>query len=70
VDDILDPKQHSFAVRHDDQPPLDVVNKVDLPQAELPILLSFPRSHAFQDGGLGMIWDANSSKMEKSNVDE
>jgi hypothetical protein len=47
-----------------------MVNNVNLPQVALFILLSFPCSHTFRDGSPNMIWDANSSKMEKPNVDE
>ncbi len=70
VDDILDLGWHSSTNQRDDQPPLVVVNKVGLPQAALPILLSFLHFHTFQDGNLGIIWDANSSKMEEPNVNE
>jgi len=69
VDDILDPGLHSCMVCHDDQPPLDVVNRVGVPQTTLPTLLSFPHSHAFKNGGLGMIWDSHSSNMEEPNTD-
>jgi len=68
VDDILDPRRHSCAIRHDDQPSLAMVNKVGLPIIALPTLLSFSHSHAFRNGGLGMIWDSHSSNMEKPNV--
>jgi hypothetical protein len=48
-----------------------MVNKVGLPQVALPTFLSFPHSHAFWDGGLGMVWDSKSSfHMEKPNGDE
>ncbi len=70
VDDILDLKKHSCVVHHHDWSPLIVINKVGLSQATLLMFLGIPHSHAFQDGGLGMIWDSNSSNMEKSNVDE
>jgi hypothetical protein len=36
----------------------------------LPAFFNFPRPHTFQDGGLSMIWDINSFKMEGPNVDE
>jgi hypothetical protein len=47
-----------------------MVNRVGLPHATLPTLLSFLHFHTFQDGDLSMIWDANSSKMEESDADE
>ncbi len=69
VDDILDLGRHYFIVQHDDRPPL-AINKVGLPHVVLPILLSFLRFHAFQDGDPKMIWDSNSSRVEEPNVDE
>jgi hypothetical protein len=47
-----------------------MVNRVGLPRVALPTFLNFSCSHTFQDGSPGMIWNANSSKMEKPNVDE
>lgn len=70
MDNHLDPRRYSFAVQHDDRPPLAVVNKVGLPRVALPTLLTFPRFHAFWDGNSGTIWDANSSKMEEPNANE
>jgi hypothetical protein len=70
VEDILDLGCHSCVVCHDDQPPLAVVNRVSLPHAPLPTLLSLSRSHAFKNGSLGMIWDSYSTNMEKPNVYE
>jgi hypothetical protein len=47
-----------------------MINRVGLLQATLPTFLSFLHSYTFRDGILGMIWDANSYKMEEPNVDE
>jgi len=47
-----------------------MVNKVGLPQITLLTFLNFPCFHAFKNGGLGIIWDSHSSKMEKPNADE
>ncbi len=47
-----------------------IINKVGLLQVVLLILLSFPYFHAFHDVDPNIIWDANSSRMEKPNVDE
>jgi hypothetical protein len=49
---------------------LVMVNRVGLPNVTLPILLNFFHFHTFQGGGLSMIWDANSSKMEEPNANE
>ncbi len=70
MDDILNPRCHSCIVHHDDRPPLVVVNRVGLPQTNLPTFLNFPHFRAFRNGGLGMIWDSHSSNMKKPNVDE
>jgi hypothetical protein len=70
VDDILNLEHHSCIVCHDDQPPLVMVNRVDLPQATLLTCLSFSRSHAFKDGGPRTIWDSHSSNMEEPNASE
>ncbi len=69
MDDILDLGRHFYIVQHDNQPPLAMVKKVGLPQVALFTLLSFSQSQAFWDGSLGMIWDANLSKMEEPKVD-
>jgi hypothetical protein len=40
------------------------------PQTTLLTFLKISHFHAFQNGGPRMIWDCNSSNMEKPNVDE
>jgi hypothetical protein len=70
VDDILDPRCHSFVVHYDDQPPLAMVNRVGLPHVVLLTLLSFSHFHAFRGGGLGPIWDSHSSNLEEPTTDE
>jgi hypothetical protein len=70
VDDILNLRCHSCVVRHDDQPPLDVVNRVGPPRTTLPSFLNFPHSHAFSNGGPRMIWDSHSFNMEEPDADE
>jgi hypothetical protein len=45
-----------------------MVNRVGLLWVTLLTLLSFSCFHTFQDGGPGMIWDANSSKMEEPKL--
>ncbi len=70
MDDILDLRWHYFVIKHDDRPPLTIINKVGLLHVVLPILLSFPCFHAFHDVAPNIIWDANSSRMEEPNVDE
>jgi len=70
VDDILNLRCHSHAICHDEWPSLVVVNRVSLPQVDLPTPLSFPHSHAFRNGGPWMIWDSHSSSMEKPNAND
>jgi len=57
VDDILDFGRRSQAVGRNDLPPLAVVNKIGLPRAALPTLVSYPASHAYRQGGSGLVWD-------------
>jgi hypothetical protein len=57
VDDILDFGRRSQAVGWNDLPPLAVVNKIGLPRAALPTLVSYPASHAYRQGGSGLVWD-------------
>jgi hypothetical protein len=58
VSDILDPQRAPRHVYHDDQVPLAVVNYKGEPQRALPTLVSFARSYAFKDNGLGLVWDS------------
>jgi hypothetical protein len=57
VGDILDTGRRSQAVERNDLPPLAVVNKVGSPRAALPTLVSFTASHAYRQGGSGLVWD-------------
>lgn len=70
VDSILDTGRQSQRVRHDDRLPLAVVNRVGQPRAALPTLLSFPGSHAFRDGGPGLLWDSQLQQLVEPNADE
>lgn len=70
MDAILDLGCVSHVVQHDDWPPLGIAKKVGLTTSNLPIIMSFPISHAFQDDGLGMIWDSQHSCWMEPNVNE
>ncbi len=70
VGDILDLTCHSWMAHHDDRPPLVVVNRVGFSWTTLPTFVSFPHSHAFKNGYLGMIWDSHSLNMEEPNAHE
>jgi hypothetical protein len=34
-----------------------VVNRMGQPRMVLPTFVSFPASHAYREGGLGLVWD-------------
>ena len=70
VDDILDAGRKSQAVGRDDLPPLAVVNQVGFPRAALPTLVSFPASHAYRQGGPGLVWDERLQQLVEPNADE
>jgi hypothetical protein len=70
VSDILDPHRAPRRVYHDDQAPLAVVNRKGEPRRALPTLVSFARSYAFKDNGLGLVWDSTTQEMVEPNADE
>jgi len=57
VDSILDIGQHSQVVKVVDRSPMAVVNRVGQPRMALPTFVSYPASHAYRKGGLGLVWD-------------
>jgi hypothetical protein len=70
VDDILDAGRRSQVVERNDLPPLAVVNKVGSPRATLPTIVSFTASHAYQQGGSGLVWDEKLHQLVEPNADE
>jgi hypothetical protein len=70
VSDILDPHRTPRRVYHDDQVPLAVVNRKGEPRRAFPTLVSFARSYAFKDNGLGLVWDSITQEMVEPNADE
>ncbi len=36
----------------------------------LPTLVNFPTSHAYKEGGPGLVWDTCSQRLVEPNVDE
>jgi hypothetical protein len=70
VSDILDPHRAPRRVYHDDQASLGVVNRKGEPQRALSTLVSFARSYAFKDNGLGLVWDSTTQEMVEPNVGE
>jgi len=47
-----------------------VVNQVGQPRMALPTFVSFPASHAYREGGLGLVWDTCLQQLVEPNVDE
>ncbi len=60
MDSILDIGRRSQVVRVNDTSPMVVVNQVGQPRMVLPTFVSFPASHAYREGGPGLIWDTYS----------
>ncbi len=57
MDSILDIGRHSQVVRVVDRSPMTVVNRMAQPRITLPTFVSFPVSHAYKEGGSGLVWD-------------
>jgi hypothetical protein len=57
VDNILDIGRHSHVVRVADRSPMAVVNRVGQSRMMLSTFVSFLTSHAYKEGGLGLVWD-------------
>jgi hypothetical protein len=63
IDSIMDKGRLSQLVWYNDKPPLVVVNKMGWLQLAQPTLLSFFTSHAFQNNGLGLVWDVHQQRL-------
>ncbi len=50
--------------------PMVVANRVRQPRMALPTFVNFPTSHAYREGGLGLVWDTCSQRLVEPNVDE
>ncbi len=70
VDSILDIGRCSQVVRVVDRSPMAVVNRVGQPKMALPTFVSFPTSHAYKEGGPGLVWDTCLQWLVEPNVDE
>jgi hypothetical protein len=49
---------------------MTVVNRVGQLRMALPTFVSFPASHAYREGGLGLVWDTCLQWLVELNVDE
>jgi len=47
-----------------------VVNRMGQPRMALPTFVSFPASHAYREGGPGLVWDTCLQQLVESNADE
>jgi hypothetical protein len=63
VDSILDIGRRSQVVRVVDRSPMAVVNRVGQPRMASPTFVSFPTSHAYREGGPGLVWDTCSQRL-------
>ncbi|PTQ47194.1 hypothetical protein MARPO_0008s0049 [Marchantia polymorpha] len=70
VNSILDVSRHSQVVRVDDRSPMALVNRVGQPRMALPTFVSYPASHAYCDGGPGLLWDSTLHQLVEPNADE
>ncbi|BBN14385.1 hypothetical protein Mp_6g11220 [Marchantia polymorpha subsp. ruderalis] len=70
VDKILDVSRYSQVVRVADRSPMALVNHVGQPRMALPTLVSYPASHAYRDGGPGLLWDSVLHQLVEPNADE
>jgi hypothetical protein len=70
VDSILDIGRRSQVVRVVDRSPMAMLNQVGQPRMALPTFVSFPTSHAYKEGGAGLVWDTCSQRLVEPNADE
>jgi site-specific DNA-cytosine methylase len=70
VDSILDIGRRFQVVKVVDRSPMVVVNQVGQPRMALPTFIGFPTSHAYREGGPGLIWDTCSQWLVEPNANE
>jgi hypothetical protein len=70
VDSILDIGRRSQVVKVVDRSPMAMVNRVGQPRMALPTFVSFPASHAYREGGPGLVWDTCLQQLVEPNADE
>jgi hypothetical protein len=70
VDSILDIGRRSQVVKVVGRSPMVVVNRVGQPRMVLPTFVNFPTSHAYREGGPGLIWDTCSQRLVEPNANE
>ncbi len=70
MDSILDIGQHSQVLRIADRSPMAMVNRVGQPRMALPTFVNFLASHAYREGGSGLVWDTCLQRLVEPNADE
>ena len=70
VNGILDAGRQAQVVKQNDRPPFALVNKVGMPRLTLPTLMSYPASHAYREGGPGLVWDHQQQQLVEPNANE
>ncbi len=53
-----------------DRSPMAMVNRVGQPRMALPTFVSFPASHAYREGGPGLVWDICLQQLVEPNANE
>jgi hypothetical protein len=70
VDSILVIGRHSQVVRVANRSPMAMANQVGQPRMALPTFVSFPTSHAYKEGGPGLVWDTCLQRLVDPNANE
>jgi len=70
VDSFLDIGRRSQVVKVVDRSSMAVVNRVGQPKMALPTFVSFLASHAYREGGPGLVWDTCLQQLVEPNADE
>jgi hypothetical protein len=70
VDNILDIGRRSQVVRVVDRSPMVMVNRVGQLRMALPTFVNFLVSHAYREGGPGLVWDTCLQWLVELDADE
>ncbi|OAE20926.1 hypothetical protein AXG93_3256s1730 [Marchantia polymorpha subsp. ruderalis] len=57
-------------VRVANRSPMALMNRVGQPRMTFPTLVSYAESHAYRDGGPGLLWDSTVHQLMEPNADE
>jgi hypothetical protein len=70
VDCILDPGRTAQPARRADAPPFYPANTTGQPLCALPTIVAYPGSHAYRNGGPGLVWDTARQRLDEPTADE